>query len=791
MQRWKKWAFALTAGFFCAAADAAPAGKELSTKEKVLQSMRKRLQQNSFRYFEVNNLSLPELTAQLQENGVFADLESQEKALRDRSAFTDPERKNQNQLNEYLVPVFRKIRRLAEEFRNGKQDPVLRQKLRKAILHYGALERSRPGCDGRFHGSCFAIPVAAVNIYFSLLPEMEAVEKGICTDPEAKAEHKMLQELAMQCFEQPPRRDDTDNNIISIDRFRKHIWWVGGNGLSYRPVLETGVMMNSVPIIDVIADVAHGALSVVSQNTYDTAFWTEGFTADGAGWGHGKQALVWGYPIHGGNAVLQILAQLRNTPWAQTLGTSQKETMLNLIRGLSFYYWNGWIPPVLDRNSCSASRTAGAIETLPIAKSLLKNWRSSFTPEEIAELEAFIREADSRQILMRHLPAGNYYGSRYFFNNDDMIRKSPDKGYYSLVNMASSRVDGLESAIVMADGFNLFTCDGSAIFLRSGGEYQKMLGAMEFSGLPGITARRLPNDQLQSTTNWRGFCSEFDFAAGATRGGDYAAGFPFRKYNASAKPGVNDTVGLDGKNEKIFGVDAWKSYFFFGDTFLALGCGITDNKPEYGFSIMTSLDQTSAAEDFRIQKAQNLDWIINNQFAYAILPDATTGTLRCRKEVRRTNWQRINLMNFQQKTPETDVEVLDLAIDHGTAPKDAAYAYVVQCDGNVDAALPVILSNTKDIQAAQNAAGNSIGAVFYNAGSILKTPRGDIRVTAPCAILLEYLPDSVRITVTDGKMDPDCKTITVAVPGAGLVEISMPSGAECGKPVSVQKGLQK
>ena len=60
--------------------------------------------------------------------------------------------------------------------------------------------------------------------------------------------------------------------MVSIDRFRKHVWWVGGNALSYRPVLQAALIKRSEKMIDVLASVSKSAISPVSQNTYDKAF---------------------------------------------------------------------------------------------------------------------------------------------------------------------------------------------------------------------------------------------------------------------------------------------------------------------------------------------------------------------------------------------------------------------------------------------------------------------------------------------------------------------------------------
>ena len=107
------------------------------------------------------------------------------------------------------------------------------------------------------------------------------------TKPLRKSACRMLKALAMQSWTQPLRNNEMDRDIVRVERFRHHVWWVGGNALAYRPLLETAVLMDSIPMVDVVAEVAKRSLSNVSQTTYNEAFWNEGFTADGAGWGHG------------------------------------------------------------------------------------------------------------------------------------------------------------------------------------------------------------------------------------------------------------------------------------------------------------------------------------------------------------------------------------------------------------------------------------------------------------------------------------------------------------------------
>ena len=166
-------------------------------------------------------------------------------------------------------------------------------------------------------------------------------------------------------------------------------------------------------------------------------------------------------------------------------------------------------------------------------KASVTRWPNSFTDDEVRELKQLIVEAGKDNIRMDGYPAGHYNGTRWFYNNDDLIKRNAD--YYMLVNMASNRCDGLESANNFADEYNIYTNDGLTYFQRKGDEYRKVIGAMDLTALPGITARE-GQEKLKPFTNWRGFTSKHNFAGGATDGGQNAvAGFIFEKVDAMTR----------------------------------------------------------------------------------------------------------------------------------------------------------------------------------------------------------------------------------------------------------------
>lgn len=91
---------------------------------------------------------------------------------------------------------------------------------------------------------------------------------------------------------------------------------------------------------------------------------------------------------------------------------------------------------------------------------VVSNWISSFTPEEQAELKQLQKEAGENRINMQGYDNGMYTGVRWFYNNDDLMKKTPD--YHICINMASRRTDGLESA-AFADNYNFYPTDGATL----------------------------------------------------------------------------------------------------------------------------------------------------------------------------------------------------------------------------------------------------------------------------------------------------------------------------------------
>ncbi len=701
-------------------------------------------------------------------------------------------------LADFLERSFARLRFIALAHKKAEVVLTEEQQSRflKSILFYGKSEIARKNIYLRFHVSCFALPVLAADIYFSFFKEMEMVEAGNAKNPLLVEACDMLKVIGLQAYTQPFRNDSTDKNVVSVDRFRNNVWWVGGNALDYRPLLPVALMYRSIPMIDVVSDVSQKALSTVSQNTYTSAFWTEGFTADGAGWGHGRQSHVWGYPIDGTSAAIKTLTFLKGSPWAKQLSRDNVNALLNFIRGSNWYYYKGYRIPGNDRMTMAYNLSQGLPRTIGMAQTLIKEFDVSLTPAELSEMKQFNDECKVKNINMSSLNDGVYSGTRWFFNNDDLFKKNAN--YHIMVNMASVRCDGLESMNTAYDNYNFFTDDGSTLFQKNGLEYRKVFGGWDVTATPGVTARE-GMDKLTPVTHWRGYCSKFNFAGAATLGGENAvAGFNFEKMDAFTKYGTAKSP----VNDLIYGIQVHKGYFILGDYFIALGAGVNNLNPEMEGTIRTTIDQTSRDTDIVILKngkeeplAEGVQqsffvngkpvWVMQkNKFAYTLLPEYSANAYFI-NENKKADWAKMHKENENIKNIPTNANILRLWIDHGQKVNNGTYGYVVYAgDKTPDKKLPFqVLRNDTLIQAIQSIDKRITEAVFYSANTKLVSKRLELSASAPCVVLIEEGKECI-LSVNDPLMNPNLKQLKLYLRNKELT-IDMPQGELCGNPAKM------
>ena len=642
---------------------------------------------------------------------------------------------------------------------------------------------------------------------------MMRVESGEADEYTAAA-YREICRVAMQPWTLPKRFDETDDNPVSVERFRNHMWWITANGIGYRPLIHSAIMFRNEKMMDVIAEVCARSLSPLSANNQKTSFWSEGFCADGFGWGHGRQAYNLGYPLHGLRSIFEILTILKDTPWSYAKDELNVGLIIKYIRAMTFCEYKEYSAPMqgrsifyrnpraLDGEYIKRARSPQNLEAVAVSRSVLRLFSDRITEDERRELEELCAVGSSLNMTEFE---NNYKGARYFWNNDSLIKKTDLM--YIYVNMASSRRDGTEFAHHMADKRNYFIADGSYVLLKHGDEYRNAMGTWQMSDMPGVTARKLKNSELKTELNWHGYRSKHNFAAGVFCGDIGASGFIFEKDDIREPDG--EGVIYDDYSEEIMGVFAHKAYFLTGDTVTCLGAGITDLRPYLGKDIHTTVNNTAWQGDALLLDSEGGEasrlvgkneiclkdspiYIKHSGVLYAILPnEECTVSVECEK--RRTDWGDLHFGN--SPSLDSDEDIFELAIYHGKAPKNSSYAYHMYC-GEREAsdfikAMPKVLSNTTALQAVASADGRTVEAIFYDCAATLAVADAQISLSSVGALMIEYREGegATYITVCDGKQDPVLKNMTVSVKKGGEVrriDITLPEGDECGKPITVR-----
>ena len=233
----------------------------------------------------------------------------------------------------------------------------------------------------------------------------------------------------------------------------------------------------------------------------------------------------------------------------------------------------------------------------------------------------------------------------------------------------------------------------------------------------------------------------------------------------------------------------------FDDLFLAMGCGIENKMPHQKGDIVTTIDQTALNSDFT-----NGSLVLNNGFYYKVLDQYTKGRVVVKHEKRKTDWQS---MCIENKLPETEEEIFHMYINHGQDIEDASYAYTVSCSEASVYQKPHVLSNTKEVQAAESYDGHKIGMIFYKGARTVESSKGSFKASSPCALLIEFADNNkVSISVTDALMDSQIQDIFIetSIPLKGKnvnklskdtyqVRMPMKTGRYTGAPVCLDVDL--
>jgi len=266
-----------------------------------------------------------------------------------------------------------------------------------------------------------------------------------------------------------------------------------------------------------------------------------------------------------------------------------------------------------------------------------------------------------------------------------------------------------------------FLPDGATDIRRRGDEYSNIMPVWTWDKLPGVTNREYDNDEGCTIKKEWGIPGTTVFSGG-----------------------ISDSLyGATTYDLEYDSVRAHKSWFFFDREIVCLGSGISSPAPE---PVITTIDQrwqkgetwagTGEANNKPVKAETVKDppqWIWHDSIGYFFPSDSY---VHMSSKEQSGSWYRIN--HSQPKDPVTG-KVFTLWIEHGVAPTDAGYAYIVipgidkKGMTAYDKGSIRIIQNTTQLQAVLQTRLDILDLVFFSAGRL---DDGDLSVTAdrPCIV---------------------------------------------------------
>jgi len=239
---------------------------------------------------------------------------------------------------------------------------------------------------------------------------------------------------------------------------------------------------------------------------------------------------------------------------------------------------------------------------------------------------------------------------------------------------------------------------------------------------------------------------------------------------------------------------AKKAWFFFDSSYVALGAGITlgddkehavatdVNQPLLVGHVMTSEGTGSVATGVQKIDAAHRVWVYHNRVGYIFAPNTKVSVS---SGPQTGAWSDIGTGS---SVPETKA-VFNLWVDHGVAPQDGNYEYIVVPDASAAQVAKLaasseidVLSNTKSIQAVFNKSLKLAEIAFRVAGSI-DTPVGKVEADHSCLLLVRQVGSGWKVTASNPESLP--RMLHVTVKGKSST-IELPGGNFAGSGVSVE-----
>lgn len=387
----------------------------------------------------------------------------------------------------------------------------------------------------------------------------------------------------------------------------------------------------------------------------------------------------------------------------------------------------------------------------------------------------------------------NLQWNRYFRNSSYFTHQRPK--WFSSVRMHSSRQNNMEEPYNEEGLKNHHFADGANFISLTGLEYVDVFPVWDWQKIPGASIVQKPvlphwNEIAKKGRN--------NFTGGVSNG----------LYGAAA-------IDFSSPHDPLRARKAW---FYFSNEYMCLGTAIHSTAQ---YPVATTLNQCNLNGDVMVKTSRgnevllkgiyqlkDVSWIHHAGIAY-IFP--SPASLSISNTIATGNYRQISHQDWATEAP-VQKELFTAWLDHGTAPVDASYAYIVvpgiqstSVEQYRKTTVLSIISNTSQLQAVRHLQLNLIQAVFYEPGTIGVTKQLAVTAESPCMTLIEmsgkqikkiwvsdptHLLKTIRVKISaqvkiigkngNASWNPATKSTTI--------EVELPKDGDAGKSIDLEFG---
>ncbi|MBX6360736.1 MAG: hypothetical protein IRZ03_11725 [Acidobacterium ailaaui] len=451
----------------------------------------------------------------------------------------------------------------------------------------------------------------------------------------------------------------------------------------------------------------------------------EGIQPDWSFHQHGIQQQFGNYGLSFATSQVQWAWVLKNTPFhydKEEIGILKNY----LLKGLSMVVWKG----KMDISACGRQLEPEIPETKGEQVVHILKLMSQVDEEDSSlyfnYIDYILDKANTYSPAIRNI---------YFWKSDLLIQRTSD--YYISVRTHSKVIQGTESGA----GENLlgaYLADGATYIYYSGSEYHNIFPVWNWRRIPGITSYV---QEPVPKSGWVGLPNESNFVGGIS---DSSSGFSAMLFKRN-------------------GLTAYKSWFLCPEGLVCLGAGIcstkiTDISTTVNQSLMdgkiiikTNKGQKTIHNAGQAIDGKDIEWVYHDHIGYVFLQKER---VHVSDDKQTGNWALI----YNQGDPDTiSKDIFNLWIDHGNAPVNESYSYMVLPGVDLKS-LPLkvrhpfikVIQNDTLLQAIQYSNKNKkiTQAVFYRPGKINLDKHITLFANWPCLLMVKQLNGGMTLIVS-------------------------------------------